>query len=537
MNELPAEILHDIFFCLELKERLECLRVCRRWWKALDSYNLFYSFIIRRDEQFNRVMDAFARLPDYAAQVEELSIYEISKSSLDERNLLKTFPNARAILVNRCQYSKVLSSRHLKTHNGVVHSKSKLEYLCDKNYGTLATQMLSLSLGDRLETLELDLVYMEDSLNIFSQLKDLPVLKKLCLSHPHIKIHEIEDIHCNIPSIQDFSLNNGTHLAGSMPSNVLPATCITNFEFTPMKHSDEETCAQLYQYMAKKYTNINKTEYCDDWLTCCDASERRYVYFNGILDFLKRIGRPAQNRLVLHALQDDVNAFEALDAGDSQIEELVLSDCESETVLEYLGMSKQSESIKILDITDTKIKNIQPIKVMSALTSLRIGRQDTHDKRIDLAEWLSDCPTTLKRLVVERAKFFVLPFNQQLESIGYLEIGLVEINTNMGNIISNCLPNLADLKLHGRLECDVHMTFKNPHLQKAEFLFFTKIEEMSTRHGFSFKCPTMTVPQYYEIYLSGVKQAEHEDIKGLPLLSVESLAVKESKGGGGFFIY
>jgi hypothetical protein len=536
MNELPAEILHDIFFCLELKERLECFRVCRRWWKALDSYNLFYSFIIRQDEQFNRVMNAFERLPDYAAQVEELSIHGVSNSSLDERNLLKTFPNARAILVNSNFYSKALSFRHLKTHNGVVHSKSKLEYLCDASYGTLTTQMLSLSLGDRLETLELDFDDMEDSLNIFSQLKDLPVLKKLRLSRPHIKIHEIEDIHRNIPSIQDLSLNSGTHLAGSMPSNVLPATCITNFEFTPKKHANAETCAQMYQYMAKKYTNINKTEYCDAGLEYYDASQRRYVYFNGILDFLKRIG-PAQNRLVLHALQDDVNAFEALDAGDSQIEELFLSDCESESMLEYLGMSKQSESIKILDIMDTRIKNIQPIKDMPALTSLRIEYRAIREERIDLVEWLHACPTTLTSLAIQNAELFVLPFNQQLESIGCLKLYLVDINTNMVNIISNCLPNLVDLELFGALECDVNITLKNPHLQRAYFAIISEDNDEDAQYGCLFKCPTMTVPKYYLCFYYGVTQVKHEDIKGLPLLSVESLAVKESDGGFGILIH
>jgi hypothetical protein len=536
MNELPAEILHDIFFCLELKDRLECLRVCRRWWKALDSYNLFYSFIIRQEEQFNRVMESFARLPDYAAQVEVLSIYGVSNYSLYKRNLLETFTNARAILVSKSQYSTALSSRHLKKRNGVVHSKSKLEYLCDESYGTLATQMLSLSLGDRLETLELDFEYMESSLNILSQSKDLPVLKKLRLFRPRINIHEIEDIHCNIPSIQDFSLNNGTHMAGSMPSNVLPATCITNFEFTPMKHANAETCAQMYQYMIKKYPNINKMEYRDDWLTCYDASERRYVYFNGILDFLKMIG-PAQNRLVLHALTDDVNAFEALDAGDSQIEELVLFNCESESMLEYLGMSKQSESIKILDIKGTIINNLQPLKDMSALTSLRIDYEHIDEERIDLAEWLRACPTTLTSLAVEKAELFALPFNQQLESIGYLKLYVVEINTNMGNIISNCLPNLVDLNLYGRLECDVHMTLKNPHLQRALFRFYTMDEGMDTKYGFSFKCPTMTEPKYYVFFFFGAKQVERGDIKGLPLLSVESLAVKKSEGGDGICIH
>jgi hypothetical protein len=112
------------------------------------------------------------------------------------------------------------------------------------------------------------------------------MLKKLRLFGPHIKIHEIEYIHCNIPSIQDFSLIHGIHLDGSMSYNVLPATCITNFEFKAMRHADVETCAQMYRYMIKKYTNINKMEHYDGGLRYYNTGQRRYVYFNWILSIL-----------------------------------------------------------------------------------------------------------------------------------------------------------------------------------------------------------------------------------------------------------
>jgi hypothetical protein len=108
----------------------------------------------------------------------------------------------------------------------------------------------------------------------------------LHLSSPQIKIDEIEDIHCNIPSIQDLTLYSGTHLAGSVPSNILPATCITNFEFKAMRHADVETCAQMYRYMIKKYTNINKMEHYDGGLRYYNTGQRRYVYFNWILSIL-----------------------------------------------------------------------------------------------------------------------------------------------------------------------------------------------------------------------------------------------------------
>jgi hypothetical protein len=332
-------------------------------------------------------MDAFERLPDYAAQVEELSIQGQAKFSLGQRNILKTFPNTRVIIVERGMSSSAFSSSHMKKRNGVVHSKSKLEYLHDCKHCTLTLQMLSLNLGDRLETLELYLSDIRDSPSVFSQLKDLPVLKMLHLSSPQIKIDEIEDIHCNIPSIQDLTLYSGTHLAGSVPSNILPATCITNFEFTPMRYANGETCVQMYQYMTKKYPKINKVVYCDGGLRYYNTSQRRYVYHNGILDFLKMIG-PTQSRLFLQALPDDVDAFEALDASGSQIEGLLLFDCECQIMFEHLWKSKQSITIKSLDFEDTIVKNFQPLKDMPALTALHIGYGEIYDQRIDLSDCL-----------------------------------------------------------------------------------------------------------------------------------------------------
>jgi hypothetical protein len=132
---------------------------------------------------------------------------------------------------------------------------------------------------------------------------------------------------------------------------------------------------------------------------------------------------------------------------------------------------------------------------------------------------------------------FVLPFNQQLESIEYLRLDKVYINTNMGNIISNCFPNLIDLDLSGTLVCDVEITSKNPHLQRAHFDIGDMDGYLDTRYDFVFKCPTMTVLQYYSCCFDEAIQVERGDIIGLPLLLVESNTVKKSEGGDGICIH
>jgi hypothetical protein len=68
MDKLPPELLHKIFIQLDLQQRLVCLTVCRSWWRVLDQCCLFYSIVLRNeDDYFNRSMDMFERLPDRAA--------------------------------------------------------------------------------------------------------------------------------------------------------------------------------------------------------------------------------------------------------------------------------------------------------------------------------------------------------------------------------------------------------------------------------------------------------------------------------------
>jgi hypothetical protein len=73
MDTLTSEILHNIFIHLELKHRLVCTLVCRRWWHILDKVSLFYCIeIIQRNNTFKKCIHQFEQRPHRAAQVEVL---------------------------------------------------------------------------------------------------------------------------------------------------------------------------------------------------------------------------------------------------------------------------------------------------------------------------------------------------------------------------------------------------------------------------------------------------------------------------------
>jgi hypothetical protein len=304
------------------------------------------------------------------------------------------------------RYNSVTDSAfpYIKKHNGVVYSKPKLEYLYDIGDCILVSQMLSSNLGSRLETLNLDIREYESSQYIIPRLKDLPVLKRLYIGTTSVSVLDLEHVHSTISSIQNFALIRVSILAFSMPSDIILATFITNLNFEDLRYADKETCAKMYQYITRKYTSLSHIKYNDkvwhdDEFREFNASQQRYIYLNGFLNFLKMAGSK-QRKLVLNGLPGDVDIFQALDDVDAKLEYLSLIKCESATTFQYLAQSKQSEYIQELFIINTEIDSILPLEGMTALTKLYIGCIRNYSRHIHLVDCLAGCPSTLKSITI-----------------------------------------------------------------------------------------------------------------------------------------
>jgi hypothetical protein len=230
MDKLPVELLHKIFIQLDLQQKLACLTVCRSWWRVLDKYRLFNSIVLQKsDDQLNRFMDMFKRLPERAAQVEELTISLHKDTRFNRRELLHLFPNARKMEVDHYSGEWRLLD-HFTQDMDLTHSNSKVEFLSDVYHCELVSQMVYSRLGSRLKALCLKDMYLQDTSTILSQLKDLPVLKTLTLESAILVIDELELLHKNVPSIQELTLDL-LLLYGSMPSEVVPASSIMKLKF------------------------------------------------------------------------------------------------------------------------------------------------------------------------------------------------------------------------------------------------------------------------------------------------------------------
>jgi hypothetical protein len=529
MDKLPSEILHNIFILLDLQERLACLTVCTRWWNVLDKGALFYSFTITNKNQFRRFMRGFERLPGRASQVEEISLHGLSRFDFNNRSMFDTFPSVRMISAQR-SFSEL--NQPFRYISDFVYSKPKLEYLSDIGDCTLVSRILSLNLGGQLKTLNLDFEKFQSCQNVVYQLKDLPVLKMFYIARACVRVLDLEMIHDNLPSIQNFALIDTSILTSSVPSDIVPATFITNLKFKYPRYADTETCVQMYRYMTRKYVNLNTVEYIDsvfrdDALNRFSPSQQRYIYSNGVLDFLKMVGSK-QRKLFLNDLPGDVDVFEVMDAGDSKLKTLFLTKCESKTTFQYLAQSKQSEYIEELTITNTRIDSIIPFESMSALTKLSIGCVRNYSRPIHLGDCLAGCPPTLKTLILRKNVLLPTSFPKKLESVEVLYLGVADIICNVGDIISECFPNLLDLTLRGKVTKDVHVALRNSHFRAADIQMGDPKGSKNFKYGFSFKPTNMTEANYYMCSYQKTSQVDSRTINNLPLLSVECFVEKKT---------
>jgi hypothetical protein len=165
---------------------------------------LFYDIHIREGDEDEHVwvLEKFEELPDRAAQVEELIITFPPFNWFDTRALFNIFPNARVMRMYQnenpsrfkpCRFVEPIENRH---------SESKVEFLSDINRCELVSQMIYSNLGDRLKELDLQFFNTRERSIVVSQLRDLPVLKKLHLYSPNISIQDLKEMHRNVPSIQ-----------------------------------------------------------------------------------------------------------------------------------------------------------------------------------------------------------------------------------------------------------------------------------------------------------------------------------------------
>jgi hypothetical protein len=165
------------------------------------------------------------RQPHRANQVKILKLSLNGSIDFDKRTLCNMFPNLREIALLE---SDNIETSYSDSSFQFTHATSKLEKIVESVDYALTSQLAMSNMCSRLKTL--DLTCDENSNNVFSQLKNMPVLDTLTLADFKLKLIDLEMVHSNIPSIKRLNLAFLTILAGEIPQRVVPATLVTNLD-------------------------------------------------------------------------------------------------------------------------------------------------------------------------------------------------------------------------------------------------------------------------------------------------------------------
>ncbi|KAI8890341.1 hypothetical protein K501DRAFT_266253 [Backusella circina FSU 941] len=528
MDKLPPEIWHKIFICLDLDIRLECMIICRSWWRILDKYSLFHNVeIVYKREEFTKLMEMFMRSPHHAAQVEEMRLLSCLDTSFNKRTLLNMFPNLRVLKVewDLGWIRQSEESSYFSEPIEIIRSKSKIKVLHDSVHCELASQILASNLCGRLEELELNFVNTSDikTRAVLDQLKDVPTLKTLTLEALSIGINNLENIHESLLALQEFNLIYVFINASNMPSDIIPATSITSSEIRIVQVDDIDTHIQFYQYMLKKYTKTTVVDYYDSQITGYSFIDAKQVYLNGILDFYK-LTTSKKKELNLHGFPDGVNIFEVLDVADCRLEKVTASQYENGAIYQYLAQSNQSKYVQKLRLSNTDIGSLHVLKNMMALTTLELDFYGFADyTTASITHYLNDCPPSVRTFSISDADLKIDLATTRPSSIEKLTISCKDITKDLGNVISNCFPKLVELGLNGVLDENVNIALQSSSFKSANIIVRT------SEYGFSFASPSQAEPECYRCSMSEKVRASYEDMQFLPTLSVVTSTDKKLK--------
>ncbi|KAI8879751.1 hypothetical protein K501DRAFT_302986 [Backusella circina FSU 941] len=256
MDNLPSELLHDIFIYLPVIQQLQCMLVSRLWARIIHGRSLYHTVYVKDEYMFQELLKRIKQKPDLANNVECLSLCRVGASNMTEREILELFPNIKTL-----NYSWFDNPHDTTNDSGEENQrlllKNRPKILSDNSNCILIKLMLAEGLCTHLVSLDLSFSrsgeYTTNDMLPF--LKDMPVLKYLELCNTPIKITDFEILHSNIPSLQSLKLSEMRLLLSDFPTRIKPATLFTTLEVYG-EFVDPQTKYDWFKYIIEKYPSL-----------------------------------------------------------------------------------------------------------------------------------------------------------------------------------------------------------------------------------------------------------------------------------------
>jgi hypothetical protein len=394
-----------------------------------------------------------------------------------------------------------------------AQTTSKVRHISDTALCEYASQMMSSHLCGHLRTLYLHFTHLSIGWQtILPQMKNMPVLKRLILSIPSLSVADMELIHNNIQSIEDFELNIVAIQDSEMLPVIIPTTQLATMSFEIKFIYDLEIHMKWYRYMTQNYASVTEWDYDD---LCLGLEKDEYFkYENGHLEFLA-LTASTQFAPSLDDLPDYINIFKMLDSRDCRLPYISLSNHHKQPAFGNLVYSKMAQYIKRLCISGIELYSYDNFEKFTPLSILELYNiSHFNSDLLNLDDCLNSPPDTLTDLKVQIDYLEARPINCKMNFIERLTISNRFLTSNAVDAALTYFPKLVSLRLSGEMVSSLNVVLHNPSLETV--LFGSKIQ------AFSYKDPTQPKPLYYSDK-HRTTSVEYKDVKTMPILSVESL--------------
>ncbi|KAI8877690.1 hypothetical protein K501DRAFT_278202 [Backusella circina FSU 941] len=436
MKRLSVEVISIIFKYLHLKQKLECMLVCKRWANILRSgLDIETVIIVNRKNVFISLMEKIKVLDDYGRHCRRLMINEPIPHIFDYEALARHFPNLTYLVLNGDDQTE---SSHLQQKSLIKAEQRQqqqqkpwrihLKVAKILKYNWRFLYFLDAGVFHSLETLVLspcnEFSY-QFMTSIFGKLKNAPNIKTLSIERLHVDVCDLEELHKSLPKLISLTLKKCfLHCERSVPVHVQPIHTLKTLQILDFYPSfDVET--SIPRYLIFKYSRIEKLV-----MKTPMYSEGKFSQLaHNATCFIRAIGRHLTS-LELHLAFKTPTVFDILD-NKVRLEHLTARIFLSNRLFNKLVSFNGMQNVKTLKLTHVPHIDFGVFKRFSMLTELELEFKEKRGTkfRVELD------------IILNRD----LPKNLESLGLGYIEL---DINPNNNHHDSNDMPILKQLKLN-----------------------------------------------------------------------------------------
>jgi hypothetical protein len=280
MESLPFETIVYISSCLPKSDKLECIRVCEKWYDTITKTSLYKELEFCQQETFNEAQSYFRRHPEIGETVHTLEFPKGSNVNIARTSLIpEIFPKIRSFINRAHSFTpkKRPSPRSGSSSGTTWHS---LEYLQDHSQNLNICNSILQDGG--LHQLKVLVIGFPDFAGksihtsiktLINNIKHIPSLECLVMYNGYIHLTDIERLHKNTPNLRELefdrvrSENNGPMEKQLLLRSIEPVSRLrklhwkqygteSDFHIDASKIEVLQHLIRLFTYFSQKYINL-----------------------------------------------------------------------------------------------------------------------------------------------------------------------------------------------------------------------------------------------------------------------------------------